>query len=290
MLERRTWAWGLALAGIAMLIGVLMWRDAQGQKMSEVRFELGKNIVKTAEASGVPRFSTRDVAGLVSYSVNAIPPEIPIRYAKPGYEIDWKPVFAFTMYADRDIHPDLQVETVTMQPHVDAMNDTQAQAFVESTIAQFQKGKWQRYADPEWEVMLTGRSSILDEHGNLGKNLSALDPNYKLSPEEWQQAARSSLVWRWVGDGIVAQLDVRNSPDENGKARYDMDLEFEILAIRKKRFADRQAQDLKDGDAKGWNSTAEHEASKLKAAALNKHLVANAIKRGDAVVPFPRMD
>jgi hypothetical protein len=32
----------------------------------------------------------------------------------------------------------------------------EAQAFVEQTLAQFQKGKWQRYHNPGWNTLLTG--------------------------------------------------------------------------------------------------------------------------------------
>ena len=143
----------------------------------------------------MPRFRTRDIAGLVSYSVNNIPSHLPLRYAKQGYEVTWQPVFAFTMYADRDIHPDLKTEKIRLTLDSSGMQDAQAQAFVEATIAKFQKGKWQRYADPDYEVMLTGRSSILDEQGNLASVFAAIDPNYKLSPDDWTLVARRSSIW-----------------------------------------------------------------------------------------------
>ena len=288
MPKRRHWLWSGVLASVVVALGMMWWRDALGERVSEIKFELGKNIVETAEASGVPRFRTRDIAGLVSYSVNNIPSHLPLRYAKQGYEVTWQPVFAFTMYADRDIHPDLKTEKIRLTLDSSGMQDAQAQAFVEATIAQFQKGKWQRYADPDYEVMLTGRSSILDEQGNLASVFAAIDPNYKLSPDDWTLVARRSSIWRWVGDGVIAQLSVHNSVGEDGKDSYDMDLEFELLDVKLKRLADGLVQDLKDGDAKGWNSTAEHKATKIKVQALNQRLIANAIKRGDGLYVAPQ--
>lgn len=188
-------------------------------------------------------------------------------------------------YANRKHGEALSTQTVALQVNeADKMNDAGAQAFVEATIAQFQKGKWQRYADPEWEVLLTGRSSILDAKGEVGGDLMTIDPNYKMSPEDWRVVARSGGIWRWLGDGVVAKLTVRNSPGADGKDWYDMELEFELLDVQRKRDADNLARDLKEGDAKGWNSTAEHETNKRKITELNKLLKANAIKRGDAVV------
>lgn len=46
-----------------------------------------------------------------------------------------------------------------------------------------------------------------------------------------------------------------------------------------------QARDLKEGDAKGWGSTAKYMQGKKETEARNKILEANAIKRGDTVVP-----
>ena len=285
MLKRRHWLWSGVLASVAVALGMMWWKDAQGQGAREIKFELGKNIVETAEASGVPRFSARQVATTVSYSVNNIPSALPVRYAKPGYEVSWQPAYAFTMYAHAAT---MITDTVALQLHTPPFDDAQAQAFVEATIAQFQKGKWQRYADPEYEVMLTGRSSILDEQGNVGGDFRTIDPNYKLSPQEWRKVARDSVMWFWVGDGVIAQLSVSNSVGMDGKDAYDMDLEFELLDVQNKRYADKLVKDLKDGDAKGWNSTAEHKATKIKVQALNQRLIANAIKRGDGLYVAPQ--
>jgi hypothetical protein len=47
------------------------------------------------------------------------------------------------------------------------------------------------------------------------------------------------------------------------------------------------AEDLRKGDANGWNSTADYEAGKIRRAQLNERLIRNAIARGDAVFEQP---
>lgn len=256
--------------------------------MQEIKFDLGKNIVETARASGVPQFETRDVVGFISYSVAGVPKEMPARYTRPGYEIVWQPLFAFTMYADRDRDASIPVQTVSLQLKQHLTSHEAAQAFVEQTIAQFAKGKWQRYSDPEWEVMLTGRSSYLNETGQIdSKATGALDPAYRVPPLEWPDIAAQGARWDWVGDGVLATLHVRNLPDSGGRLDYRMDLEFELLDMKLRRDAENHALKLKEGDAKGWNSTAKHEAAKKQAQERNKRLAANAVKRGDDVVSLP---
>lgn len=272
----------------AVLVGALVWGNAKGQKMSQVKFELGKNIVETAKNSGVPRFATRDVNGFISYSVSDAPREVEFQYAKPGYEVSWQPVFAFTLYASRKRGEALLAETAVLHLNIDAMDDAQAQAFVEATIAQFQKGKWQRYCNPKEETLLTGRSSLLDDKGEIGGTLMAIDPNHKIAKEDWPIVIRNGPVWRWVGDGVLAELTVNNSPGQDEKPAYRMTLEFELLNVKLKRNSDNLAQELKEGDAKGWGSTARHESEVKARLEQLRRMEVNAIKRGDAVhVPPP---
>jgi hypothetical protein len=274
-----------ATVACALVLGIFgICLNAQAQSVREIKFDLGKNIVETARGSGVPSFSTRDIAGLVSYSVNGIPRQIQVHYTRPGFEIYWSPVFALTMYASRSDGPALAVDTVDLILNIDEMNDEQAHAFVEQTIAQFQKGKWKRYSDPEWDVLLTGRSSILNEDGEVDTLPMTIDPNYRIPANEWRSFALKYPIWRWVGDGILATFDIANSPGQDGKDAYRMNLSFENLDVKLKLDAKNLAEKLAEGDAKGWNSTAEYEASKKAQAEKNKRLIANAIKRGDSVV------
>lgn len=279
---------GLTAAIVATAVGAIFAIDvARGQKMQEIQFDLGKNIVETARLSGVPKFEARDVDGFVSYSVAGIPKEVVARFIRLGYEIRWQPVFAFTMYADRHRNPDMPVQTAVLQLDIRDMNDEAAQAFAVRTIAQFQKGKWKRYADPDWEVLLTGRSSYLNEAGEINSDSPGTpDPSYKLSRDDWLKVA-DSLRLRWVGDGVVAKLSINNSPGVDGKPAYRMTLEFESLQVKLQRDAENLSRDLKAGDAKGWNSTAKYEASKKNRQEINKRLASNALKRGDSVVSAP---
>ena len=141
----------MATLAIVAVLGAFFLYKPQVRKMQEITFDLGKNIVETARESGVPEFQTRDVAGLVSYSIAGIPKELPVRYIRPGYEIAWQPVFGLRMYADRAVDPGLHVATVTLSLNQEMASHEAAQAFVERTIAQFAKGMWQRYFDPESE-------------------------------------------------------------------------------------------------------------------------------------------
>ena len=254
--------------------------------MQEIKFELGKNIVDTARLSGVPQFESDDVNGSISYSVAGFSSTIPARFAKPDYEIVWQPLFAFTMYTNRRRDPSLAVYKVSLQLKNHLTSHVAAQAFVEQTIAQFAKGKWQRYHDPVWDVLLTGRSSMLDVAGQIATTVMTIDPAYKVPTADWPVLAKSGPIWRWVGDGVLASLTVGFSERETSTVpQYSMDLEFELLDIYTKRLAENGDQKRKEGDAKGWNSTAKYEAGKKERAELNKRLIANAIKRGDQVVP-----
>lgn len=95
---------------------------------------------------------------------------------------------------------------------------------------------------------------------------------------------RHGIIWRWSGDGVLATLTVNNDGSQTGKTDYNIELQFDLLDVKLKRDAANQARDLKEGDAKGWGSTAKYEADKKAAQARNKVLEENAVKRGDAVV------
>ncbi|RQP23749.1 hypothetical protein DZC73_16630 [Albitalea terrae] len=261
--------------------------QSQGQGAQDIKFDLGKNITETARNSGVPKFQTRNVAGLVSYAVDSIPSQLPVRYVRPGYEITWQPVFALTLYADKDVDASLPVQSVDLQLARHLKTHEAAKAFVEQTIAQFMRGKWHRYHEPEWTTLLTGRSSTLDESGHLANPLRNVDPAYQIPMEDWLVAAPRGIIWQWAGDGVLATLTVADMTGSNGSPAYDVDLEFDVLAVKLKRDADNEAQRRKEGDAKGWNSTARYEADKKAAQVRNRVLEENAVKRGDAVVKAP---
>jgi hypothetical protein len=302
MPKRRSLLISTAIFALAGLCGLAACNTSQGQKMAEIKFDLGKNIVATAEASGVPKFSARDVNGNIAYSVNAIPAEVLARYTRPGYEITWQPLFSFRLTADEKRKNDLQVYRASLSLDSDVFKSSAtaeaahaaAQAFVEQTIAQFQKGKWQRHfqteADDGWtDIRLTGRSSYLGADGKINVDIAPLDPLYKIPANEWADIAKLNLRYKWVGDNVLATLEVGYSyyPNQT-KPTYTMGLEFE-------RFNDKDrvhgkeisAENLKKGDAKGWNSTAKAAVAKAEWEAERKVLEANALKRGDQVLAKP---
>ena len=252
--------------------------------MQEIKFDLGKNIVDTARASGVPKFETDNIAGLISYAVTQIPAEIPARYTRPGFEVLVGPLFAFTLGADHSTTPNDLVESARLQINTFKSHDT-AQAFVEQLLGQFAKGKWKRYI---WDSCpaVTGRSALLDATGKLDVGtVCSLDPSYKLKRDEWLAMMSVGKFYRWVGDGVIAELQVGYGDNPATGVMYQMFLGFELEDVQKKRNAQADADHIKEGEAKGWNTAAKAVAGKKETDAMNKLLEANAIKRGDQVVP-----
>lgn len=291
MLERRNFLLGLvgfSASGLGCLVGC---GRAEGQKMQEIRFDLGRDITETARASGVPSFKVENIDTAIIYSVNAIPADIPARYTRAGYEISWQPLFAFTLWADKDNNS--LVDHVVLRLDGSFQTHAEAQAFVEQTLAQFLRSKWQRYHDPVWDALLTGRSSLLNEKGEIASSLLTIDPAYKIPPIDWPVVAKKGATWRWLGDGVLADLTINNLGGDGPKGPdtrvpdYRMKLEFDLMETKLRRDAENEARELKEGDAKGWNSTTKLEADKKERAARNKLLEANAIKRGDSVVKKP---
>jgi hypothetical protein len=80
----------------------------------------------------------------------------------------------------------------------------------EQTLAQFLKSKWQRYHDPVWDALLTGRSSLLNEKGEIAPSLLTIDPAYKIPPIDWPVVAKKGATWPWLGDGVLADLTIKN--------------------------------------------------------------------------------
>ena len=273
------------LAALAILFGIVVLTgcNAEGQKVQEIKFDLGKNIVETARASGVPRFQTGDVNGSIDYSVNQISAELPARFTRPGYEVSVAPLWAFTLNADHRNGADDLVESARLQINMIKSHDA-AQAFVEQLLGQFAKGKWKRYV---WDSCpaVTGRSSLLNADGGLDTGtVCSLDPSYKLSRPDWLEMMSTGKFYRWVGDGVIAELQVSFGDNPATGVAYQMFLEFELEDVQKKRFVEIEADRIKVGEAKGWNTAAKVAKGKIDTEAMNKLLEANAIKRGDQVV------
>lgn len=252
--------------------------------MREVQFDIGKNIVAAAKMSGVAGYSIQNVDGLLMYDANGLSSDVPIRYARPGYEILFAPAFSLTMYADNKNNNNLSVHTVALQASTRAIKSHMAaQDFVKKIILQFQNGKWRRYVDDLCPAV-TGRSSILNEDGKVEQiGACALDPDYQLSNEEWMHLMPSTQNYKWLGDGVLAKLTI--SYDDFGRGiEYSIDLDFDDLDLKTKRDDVNKLQELAEGDAKGWRSTEKHLGYIAEMKARIKILEKNSLARGDQVI------
>ncbi|MFZ6751592.1 hypothetical protein [Undibacterium sp. Ren11W] len=269
----------------AVLACVLIAYNFLGaKKMTEIKLDIGKNIVETAKASGVPRFQVGSTAGMVSYSINQIPADITAHFIRPGYEISVAPLFSLKIYADEDLKNNLAVDEVYLAIDNKIKTHAAGQAFVAQLIAQFQRGKWQRLIDESCPAV-TGRSSFLNAVGELDvMSNCALDPNYKLSAEEWLLMMVRGHTYQWLGDGVIAELEVKWAAYGAGDITYVITLTFKDFAIRTKRDAENEATRLKEGDAQGWNSTADSIKNAKETEIKIKLLEENALKRGDKVL------
>lgn len=252
--------------------------------MQEIKVDIGKNIVTMAKISGAAGYSIQNVDGLLMYDANGMSSDIPVRYARPGFEILFAPAFSLTMYADKKIDNNLPVQTVALQASTRMIKThAAAQDFVKKIIEQFQKGQWQRYIDDLCPAV-TGRSSILNENGHVEQiGACALDPNYQLSDQEWVRLMPSTQNYKWIGDGVLAKLTI-TCHDFGRGLDYAIDLDFDDFAKKNRRDHENERLELFEGDAKGWKSTEKHLEYIAEMRSRIKILEKNALARGDQVI------
>lgn len=254
------------------------------QNMAAIKFKLGTNITETAKASGVPKFSVRDINGLISYDLSSIPPDIPAVYENQRHSVSLGPLFAFTMYANQNNKNDLAVDHVTLQFNTAAIKDHVAgQQFVASLISRMQGSNWTRYVSNRCPAV-SGRSSLMDKDGLL-EPLSgcALDPTYKIPASDWQQVIKSVPLFQWRAGDVLASLEV-SSRENSGEVAYTVFMEFDDFEIKQKLEAINISNELSEGDKNGWKSTELHERKEKERAELVKKLESNALLRGDTVI------
>lgn len=194
----------LSVTVVVLAAGILF---AKGEDMEQIKVEIGRNITETARDSGIPKFSERNIAGLVSYSVDVLPKDVRATYIRTGFEASHSPLFALTMYADHANKNNLAVTALTLQFSTDHLNSHESgQDFVESIIAQFLSKKWIRFIRESCPAV-TGRSNFIEIDGSIRiSGACALDPTYKLSPEDWRQLAIAGLSYKWIGEGVIATV------------------------------------------------------------------------------------
>lgn len=267
--------------GLLLLLGVF---HQETNDMSHISFNLGKNIKETAKASGAPRWGTSDVAGYISYELVNLPLNIQAMYQRPGYEIAVAPLFALTLYADKNNNNNLAVEAATLQFSAKAVKShSSAKMFVESIIAQFQKGKWQRHIDALCPAV-TGKSSYMNETGELERiGFCPLDPAYQLPEADWVALMAMTQNYQWEGDGVLATLTTGFSDDVRG-ITYSIDLEFEDIAVKSRRNEETRQRAIAEGGIAESKRLDEKKKSELARQERIKILEDNARKRGDTVV------
>ena len=256
----------------------------QAKNMTEIKFELGRNIVETARESGLPKYSARDINGFITYSVNDLPADVSARFARPGYDVSFASLFALTMYASQDNKNNLAVDHVTLQFSTKPFTSHEdGKKFAERVIAQMNSKKWLRHIE-ELCPAVGGRSAFLNAAGELEQiEGCALDPAYTLTREEWLHMMRLEQSYQWVGDGVLATLRIAYSEDRRG-ITYNFYMDFDDLALKKRKDALRLQRDLAEGDQKGWKSTEQYQQHTKSVEELIRVLEANARKRGDPVI------
>jgi len=274
----------LMLFSSFILAGVIFARpDGEKSMPDKILFDLNRNIAAVAKESGTSRFEKQNRYGLVSYGLVALPESTVFKYCRPGYEISWNRVFAFTMYADDGYSQDLHVDTVDLQHHGEFDSLGELKVFVEQTIAQFQAGKWERHFLEDTYPRVTGRSSLLDEHDQL-RYLDSPDPAYNIPLEDWPTIVNKGIYWYWMGDGVRAELSVSASGSEIERNHYDVTLSFEdeahVQYINQKN-AERL---LKRAQERGWPIPDPKEIRQEQMEARQR-IEARALERGDQVLP-----
>lgn len=269
-------------AFILILIGLTATYLTKAQSMYTINIDIGKNIAKTAKESGAPRFGIESHWGLMFYEIVDMPLDIPVHYARPGYEITAQPLFSLTMSADTENNNDMAVEQISLQfsRHAAKTHD-EARAFIGKLLNQFTKGGWRRHISSDCPA-IAGRSTYLDENGKIDA-ICPLDPTYLPPMQDWLQLMRMANYYEWIGEGVLARLTISFNEDSRGLT-YNMELEFEDFAIANRRNKARQAKALAEGDKKGWNSTERHKQDMQKNKEKILKLETNAVRRGDHLV------
>ena len=276
--------WARVAAGILAACIVTILYVELSSRYTSIHVDLGRNIAQTARDSGGAKFSTRNVAGLVSYSVNNLPQELPARFTRPGFEANFDSLFAVTMYADEENENDLAVTDLVLQFSTDQVTDYRSgQAFIASLIKKFTSKNWTRFI-PQFCPAVTGRSTLIRADGKIGRfGVCPLDPDDTMSYAEWQILAVEGLSYEWIGEGILATLRVNTSNDSRG-ITYRVSIEYENKFIRERREVKTLIEDLASGDSRGWRSTLKYHNNIKDLSAEVKAAEIAALRRGDNIV------
>jgi hypothetical protein len=275
MPDRRLPLWlGLTALGVAVVVFLSLH---ERNITHEARFDLGRNIMETARKTGLPHFDVTDDFGFIEYDVPEIPRNFVVKFDRPGLEVSWPSLFAFTLSTDHNRDRDDKVQLATLQLSNRALHsDAEAQKFVEDTLAQFVHGKWQRFI-PDECPRVTGRSSLLDASGAMDPiGFCPIDPGYRIPPELFVTLLRDQTRrWMWHGDGVYAEFNLRSMKIGNENV-YTAFLEFKTDDYVKASNAALEEQYPSSPAERIGNAKKEREAIDVMEAA--------AIRRGDRVL------
>jgi len=273
----------LLLIAVFILAGALFVNVNEKIAMSEILFDLNRNIAAVAKESGASGFEVRNRYGLVSYGLVVIPEDTVFKYRRPGYEIAWSRVFAFMMYSDDGYSKNLHVDRVRLQHRMRFNSIGEVKALIEKTIVQFQAGKWERHFLEDTYPRVTGRSSLLDENDQF-RYFDSPDPAYSIPLEDWPTIANKGISWYWLGDGVLAELSLSASSSAIEKNHYDITLVFEDEGYVQFINQINAERDLKEAKENGW-PIPNPEEIRRKEMAARQRIEARALERGDQVLP-----
>lgn len=270
-------------ASLLILLGGAWAIHLKENNMSDIKFSVGKNIVETAKATGIPKFGVSNIDGLIQYNAMQLPKEVKVIYDRQGYEIAARPVFSINFSADRARSPGDFVDTFIVKMETDEVHShAAARAVIDALLFQFKKGMWTRYVSLECPAV-TGRSVFLNINGDIDSDGCALDPEYKIADEDWLRLFADGQRFEWLGEGVLAQLMI-GYRGRAGSPKYDIRLVFEDYEVRKAVDHENEQQSRKEGDSKGWKTSEKAVANEKATREKNLILEANSLKRGDKVL------
>ena len=91
---------------------------------------------------------------------------------------------------------------------------------------------------------------------------------------------QSTQNYEWIGNGVLAKLTV-GFDDFGRRPEYAIDLDFDDLSMKTKRYKANLLEELSVGDAKGWRRTENHLKDMAEIKARIGVLEKNAVERGD---------
>jgi hypothetical protein len=274
MSKRRILPW-LGLTAL-IVAGIVVYSIHEGNTVRVARFDLDRNIVDTARKTGLRHFDVTNDFGWIEYDAADVPKHAVLKFDRPGLEIVWPSPFAFTLGTDHNRDKDDHVRVAVLQLSNRLLQSpAQARAFVEDTLAQFARGKWQRFI-PEGCPRVTGRSSFLDASGAVDEiGVCPIDPAYRIPSESFVALLAQPRRWMWHSGDVRAEFTLDHMTIIDHEV-YTGSLEFQTDEYNRVADASMAERDLR--------SPAERIADEKRERKSLDALEAAAVRRGDRVL------